>query len=71
MSVAHHPQSGVGALSATQMLFSGAFDFSQDRNWAMSPDGSFIMVKADPTMGRQLRVVFNWFDELAGAANKK
>jgi hypothetical protein len=31
----------------------------------LSPDGSFIMIRADPTMGRQLRVVFNWFDELA------
>jgi Tol biopolymer transport system component len=65
MSVAHHSVSGVGAFGTPQMLFSGGFDFSQDRNWALSPDGSFIMIRADPTMGRQLRVVFNWFDELA------
>ena len=45
-------------------VFSGPFDFSQDDNWSPSPDGSFILVKADPTTGRQLRVVFNWFDEL-------
>jgi hypothetical protein len=53
------------------MLFSGAFDFSQERNWSPSPDGSFVMIKADPTMGRQLRVVLNWFDELAGASKAR
>ena len=71
ISVAHHAQSGGGAFGAPQVLFSGAFDFSQNRNWTMSPDGSFVMIKADPTMGRQLRVVFNWFDELAAAAQPK
>ena len=49
---------------APQLLFSGPFDFSQGSNWSPSPDGTFIMVKADPTTGRQLRVVFNWFEEL-------
>ena len=65
LSVAHDPRAS-RAFGAPQVLFSGAFDFSQERNWSLSPDGSFIMIKADPTMGRQLRVVFNWFDELAG-----
>ena len=64
MSAARHSPSTSGAFGAPRMLFSGAFDFSQDHNWALSPDGSFIMVKADPTLGRQLRVVFNWFNEL-------
>ena len=68
MSVAHHPLSASGTFGTPQVLFTGAFDFSQDRNWSLSPDGSFIMIKADPTMGRQLRVVFNWFDEVTGAA---
>jgi Tol biopolymer transport system component len=71
MSVAHNPASGVGAFGAPKMLFNGSFDFSQDRNWALSPDGTFIMIKADPTMGRQLRVVFNWFDELRGAGEAR
>ena len=71
MSAAHHPLSGSGAFAAPQVLFSGAFDFSQDHNWAPSPDGSFIMIKADPTMGRQLRLVFNWFDELKAASKVK
>ena len=64
MSAAHHPLSTSGAFGAPHVLFNGAFDFSQNRNWSLSPDGSFVMIKADPTMGRQLRVVFNWFDEL-------
>ena len=66
MSVAHRPASASGAFGAPQMLFSGAFDFSQEHNWSPNPDGSFVMIKADPTMGRQLRVVLNWFDELTG-----
>ncbi len=71
MSVAHRPLSGSGAFGAPQMLFNGAYDFSQDNNWALSPDGSFIMIKADPTTGRQLRVAFNWFEELRAASKAK
>ena len=55
---------------APQLLFSGPFDFSQGSNWSPSPDGTFIMVKADPTTGRQLRVVFNWFEELKTIGQK-
>ncbi len=71
MSAAHHPLSTSGAFDVPRALFSGAFDFSQDRNWTLSPDGSFIMVRADPTLGRQLRVVFNWFNELTGKSAVK
>ena len=71
MSVAHHPLAATGAFGTPRLLFSGAFDFSQEQNWTPSPDGSFIMVKGDPTIGRQLRVVFNWFDELTGASKAK
>ena len=70
MSVAVQPGATFGVRGAPQLLFSGPFDFSQDRNWSVSPDGTFIMVKGDPTMGRQLRVVFNWFEEMAGAGRK-
>jgi Tol biopolymer transport system component len=68
MAVAHDPRSSSRAFAAPKVLFSGAFDFSQERNWSVSRDGTFIMIKADPTTGRQLRVVFNWFDELTGAS---
>jgi len=70
MSSAHSPLSGPGAFGTPQVLFSAAFDFSQERNWSPSPDGSFVMIKADPTMGRQLRVVFNWFDELTASGTR-
>ena len=51
-----------------QLLFSGAFDFSQDHNWSLAPDGTLIMVRADPTLARQLHVIFNWFEELKRTA---
>jgi len=71
MSVAHHPHLAAGAFGAPRVLFSGAFDFSQEQNWSPSPDGTFIMVKGDPTIGRQLRVVFNWFGALAGGSTAR
>jgi hypothetical protein len=71
MSVAHSPRAAAGGFGAPRTLFSGAFDFSQEPNWSPSPDGTFVMVKGDPTIGRQLRVVFNWFDELSGASSAK
>ncbi|WP_411281368.1 protein kinase domain-containing protein [Gemmatimonas sp.] len=71
MSVVHRSLSGSEAFGAPQLLFNGAYDFSQDHNWTLSPDGSFIMIKADPTTGRQLRVAFNWFDELRATSKAK
>ena len=66
MSVAVRTRPDFAAVQGPKVLFSGPFDFSQTTNWSPSPDGSFfIFVKADPTLGRQLRVVFNWFGELA------
>ena len=62
-------RSSSGAFATPQLLFTGAFDFSQEMNWSVGPDDAFIMVKADPTTGRQLRVVFDWFDELTGTGS--
>jgi serine/threonine-protein kinase len=70
MAVAVQAGATFAVRGAPQLLFSGAYDFSQERNWSPSPDGTFIMVKGDPAMGRQLRVVFNWFEELKGAGRK-
>ena len=67
MSVAVRTRPDFAAVQGPKMLFSGPFDFSQFNNWSPSPDGSFfVFVKADPTLGRQLRVVFNWFEEING-----
>ena len=70
MAVAVRTATEFSVLRPPQLLFSGPFDFSQALNWSASPDGSFIMVKADPTTGRQLRVVFNWFQELESIGRK-
>jgi serine/threonine-protein kinase len=47
-------------------LFSGNWDFAQERNWDPTPDGRFVMVQADPRATRQLQVVVNWFAEIEG-----
>ncbi len=70
MVAAVQPGASFALRGTPQQLFSGPYDFSQDRNWSPSPDGTFIMVKGDPAMGRQLRVVFNWFDELTATGKK-
>ena len=66
MSVRVRTRPDFAVVHAPKLLFSGPFDFSQDSNWSLAPDGTLIMVLADPTLGRQLRVVFNWFEELKG-----
>jgi Tol biopolymer transport system component len=53
-----------------QALFGGAYDWSQDDNWDVSPDGSFILVQGDPASGTQLRAVFNWFEEVKALGRK-
>ncbi|MBC7840834.1 MAG: protein kinase, partial [Gemmatimonadaceae bacterium] len=70
MAVAVRTRPDFAVTGSPRFLFSGPFDFSQGSNWSPSPDGTFIMVKADPTTGRQLRVVFNWFDELKAIGQK-
>jgi len=47
-----------------RQLFSGSFDFLQDDNWDVGPDGRFLMIRSDPNAGTQFLVVLNWFDEL-------
>jgi Tol biopolymer transport system component len=42
-------------------LFSGPYDFTQDDNWDVAPDGRFVMVKGDPDVTGRFLVVLNWF----------
>ena len=49
-----------------EALFSGNWDFAQERNWTPTPDRRFVMVRADPRATRQLQVVLNWFTEIEG-----
>jgi serine/threonine-protein kinase len=47
-----------------QRLFGGDYDFLQDDNWDVGPDGRFLVVRGDPNAGTQFLVVINWLDEL-------
>ena len=47
-----------------QLLFSGPYDFSNDNNWDLLPDGRFVMVKSNPNVRREIRLVVNFHEEL-------
>jgi hypothetical protein len=47
-----------------EVLFSGPYDFSNDNNWDLLPDGRFVMVKSDPNVRREIRLVVNLSAEL-------
>jgi hypothetical protein len=48
-------------------LFGGSFDFFQDGNWDVGPDGRFVLVRGDPVSRGQLMMVVNWFEEVRRA----
>ena len=56
--------SSFAVIGRPETLFEAGYDFTQDRNWDVGPDGRFLMVRGDPASGTSLRVVFNWFEEL-------
>jgi serine/threonine-protein kinase len=62
--------SGFDVVGRPETLFEAGYDFTQDRNWDVGPDGRFLMVRGDPASGTSLRVVFNWFDELRARGDR-
>ena len=64
MAVPVRTGSVFSAAGRPERLFAGGYDFQQDDNWDVGPDGRFLAVKADPNAGTQFLVVLNWFDEL-------
>jgi serine/threonine-protein kinase len=64
MAVSVRTRPVFSAIGNPQRLFTGGYDFLQDDNWDVTPDGRFLMVKADPNAGTQFLVVLNWSDEL-------
>jgi serine/threonine-protein kinase len=42
----------------------GTYDFSQDDNWDVGPDGALVVVRGDPASVGKLMVVTNWFEEI-------
>ena len=64
MAVSVRTRPVFSTIGKPQRLFSGGYDFLQDDNWDVTPDGRFLMVKADPNAGTQFLVVLNWSAEL-------
>jgi eukaryotic-like serine/threonine-protein kinase len=47
-----------------EALFAGSYDFTEEGNWDVLPDGRFIFVKADPSTTQRLHVVLGFGAEL-------
>jgi len=45
-------------------LFTGDFDFSNERNWDVLPDGRFVMIRSSPSVRREIRVMTNWIQNV-------
>ena len=43
-------------------LFTRAYDFSNDKNWDVLPDGRFLMIESGPNLGREVRFLLNGTD---------
>ena len=46
-------------------MIEGSYDFTQDRNWDVLPDGRFLMIRADPAARQRFRVVLGFSADLA------
>lgn len=55
-------------LGPPQVLFSEAFDFSQQNNWDVARDGRFLMIRVDTRTRAGFLLVTHWFDELRAKA---
>ncbi len=54
-------------LGPAREVLAGSYDFSQEDNWDLAPDGSIILVRGDPASIGKFMVVTNWFDEIRAA----
>jgi serine/threonine-protein kinase len=48
-------------------LFTGDYDFSNDRNWDVlpnDPEGRFLMIRSSPGVQREIRVMTNWIEQV-------
>jgi hypothetical protein len=62
MAVRVRTQPRFEVLGAPEELFSGDYDFSNDANWDVLPDGRFVMIRGSPGVRREIRVRMNWLD---------
>ena len=70
MAVAVTAGTGFEVAGAPRLLFTGDYDFSQDGNWDVGPNETFVLVRGDPATRGRLLMVLNWFDELRRGAAK-
>lgn len=64
MAVEVETSPGFAVTSAPTVLFNEPYDFSNDQNWDVLPDGRFVMVRSNPNIGHEVRLLFNWLDPL-------
>jgi dipeptidyl aminopeptidase/acylaminoacyl peptidase len=51
-------------LTTPSPLFPAPYDFSNDNNWDVLPDGRFLMIRGNPDVGREIRVMTGWIDRV-------
>jgi hypothetical protein len=47
-------------------LFTESYDFINDRNWDVLPDGRLVMIRSNPYIGREVRIWRDWLGRLGG-----
>jgi serine/threonine-protein kinase len=52
-------------------VFTRDYDFSNDRNWDVMPDGRFLMIRSSPGVGREIRVLTNWVGRVDFGAEER
>ncbi len=50
----------VAAIGEPTTVADGDYDFSQTNNWDVARDGSLVLVRSDPPIGSQVRLLLNW-----------
>jgi hypothetical protein len=55
---------GFEVVGVPTVLFTEPHDFSNDHNWDVLPDGRFVMVRNNPNIGHEVRLLFSWLDQL-------
>lgn len=62
LSVAVRSIPSFEVVGSPQLLFAEDYDFANDRNWDVLPDGRFVMIRSSPGVGREIRVISNWLN---------
>ncbi|MDH3272336.1 MAG: protein kinase [Gemmatimonadota bacterium] len=63
MAVSVRPTATFDVTGTPVRLFAETYDFTNDQNWDVLPDGRFVMIRSNPNIGREIRFLANWLDE--------